>query len=326
VLAIRFSVPLAEERLIADCKDRKKPRPFERILWTRGLATFAQADRSVVVVPRVPWQARDFGAQGDVEIMEAKEVSDGKSEHEAIDRSYGDADPVLDRVTILRRQRVQQQDGTLAKDLGNEDLKLRQMLIVGHPLTNLNRVIRTLSSVGQRADQGSEDARWLKLRTCYNAAVVARVMLLRFACETKWTPETEWSVYARKKLTYGDVPPHKARQLAKLALDRDFFEGLPSPEYTDEIVSVIGALISQPAVAAFVPQALDFRLFGQELSSEDGSESLTGILYPDSVRLGKRVLSTLSYAADVHANLWEADESVRGSEVPTDHGPSPKLQ
>lgn len=37
VLAIRFSVPLAEERLIADCKDRKKSRPFERILWTRGL-------------------------------------------------------------------------------------------------------------------------------------------------------------------------------------------------------------------------------------------------------------------------------------------------
>lgn len=326
VLAIRFSVPLAEERLIADCKDRKKSRPFERVLWTRGLATFAQADRSVVVVPRVPWQAREFGAQGNVEIMEAKEVSDGTAEDKTTDRSFGDADPVLDRVMTLRRQRVQQQDGTLAKDVGKEDLKLRQMLIVGHPLTNLNRVIRTLSSVGKQAHQGSEDARWLRLRTCYNAAVVASVMLLRFACETKWTPEAEWSDYAHKKLTYGDVPPQKARQLAKLALDRDFFEGLPSPEYTDEIVGVIGALISQPVAATSVPQALDFRLFGQELSSEGISESFKGILHSDSVRLSKRVLSALSYAAGVPANLWEADEIVRGSVVSTDHGTSKKPQ
>ena len=130
VLAIRFSVPLAEERLIADCKDRKKPRPFERVLWTRGLATFARADRSVVVLSRVPWQVRELGAQGNVEIMEAKEVSDGVGEDGATDRSYGEADPSLDRVATLRRQRVQQQDGTLAKDLAKEELKLRQMLIV----------------------------------------------------------------------------------------------------------------------------------------------------------------------------------------------------
>jgi len=39
LLAIRFSVPLAEERLVADCKDRRKPKPFERIygfaVWRR---------------------------------------------------------------------------------------------------------------------------------------------------------------------------------------------------------------------------------------------------------------------------------------------------
>jgi hypothetical protein len=325
VVAIRFGVPLAEERLIADCKDRKKPRPFERVLWTRGLATFARADRSVVVLPRVPWQAREFGAQGGVEIMETKEVSGGAKDG-ATDSSYGEADPALERVTEVRRQRVHQQDGTLARDLGKEDLKLRQMLIVGHPLTNLNRIIRMLSSVGEGTERGSEDARWLKLCSCYNAAVVASVMLLRFASETKWTPEAEWSDYARKKLTYGDVPPQKARQLAKLALDRDFFEGMPSPEYTEEVVSVIGTLISQPAAAATVPQALDFKLFGQELGSEDSSQTLSNVLHPDSARLGKRVLSALSYAADIPADLWEADENVRGPAVPADSGASPKLR
>lgn len=308
LLAIRFSVPLAEERLIADCKDRKKPKPYERVLWTRGLASFAHADRAVVVLPRTPWQAREFGAQGGVEIVEARTISTMETTGEERYWAYGEADPALARLTELRRQRVRQQDGDLAKELAREDLKLRQMLIVGHPLTNLNRIIRALSSIGKQTEQGTEEMRWLRLRTCYNAAVVAGVMLVRFACETKWTPMEEWSEYARKKLTYGDVPPQKARQLAKLALDTSFFEGLPSPEYTEEIIGVIGALISQPVAASTIPQALDYRLFGQELSDEDVPELRVGLPHAYSDKLSKQVLSTLSYAAEVSTDLWTADE------------------
>lgn len=315
LLAMRFTVPLSEERLIADCKDRRKPKPYERILWTRGLASFARADRAVVVVPRVPWQAREFGTQGNVEILETREISAETADGDAIDAAYGEADSTLDQLTTLRKQRVQQQDGGLAKELAREDLKLRQMLIVGHPLTNFNRLIRTLASVGKRVDQGTDEMRWLKRRTCYNAGVIAGVMLVRFACETKWTPEEEWTDYARKKLTYGDVPPHKARQLAKLALDADFFEGLPSPEYTDEIVGAIGSLIAQPIAASTVPQALDFGLFGQELVSEDAPNSQVGAAFGDSARLGKQVLSALSYAAEVPTGLWEADYSGHDSAV-----------
>ena len=155
VLAIRFSVPLAEEKLIADCKDRKKPKPYERVLWTRGLASFAHVDRAVVVLPRVPWQAREFSAQGGVEIVEAREVFGKAADGETSYWPYGEADPALDRLTKLRKQRVQQQDDNLAKELAKEDLKLRQMLLVGHPLTNLNRIIQTLASVGKLGGPGA---------------------------------------------------------------------------------------------------------------------------------------------------------------------------
>ena len=326
VLAIRFHVPLVEEKLIADCKDRKRSKPYERVLWTRGLASFARVDRAVVVLPRVPWQAREFSAQGGVEIVETREVSGEAADSELSYSPYGEADPALDRLTALRKQRVQQQDANLARELAKEELKLRQMLLVGHPLTNLNRIIQTLSSVGKQADQGPEESRWLRLRTCYNAAVVAGVMLVRFACETKWTPEEEWSEYARKKLTFGDVPPNKARQLAKLALDTEFFEGLPSPEYTEEIVGVVGALISQPAAASTVPQALDYKLFGQGLGSEDAPKLQVGVLDAGSAKLGRQVLSALSYAAEVPVSLWEADEEGSGSAAPTGGEPAYRLK
>jgi hypothetical protein len=311
VLALRFNLPLAEERLVADCKDRKKPRPFERVLWTRGLASFSHADRSVVVLPRAPWQAREFGAEGGVEILETDEIRDYLNSQEKLYQPFGEADPTLSHAVELRKKRVLKQDESLAKNLAREDLRLRQMLVKGHPLTNLNRVIRILSSVGENISQSTVNTDWLKLYVCFNAAVVASVMLVRFATENKWTPESDWSDYARKRLTYGDVPPQKARQLAKLALDHDFFEGLPSPEYTDEIIEIIKKLIAQPKAASAVPYALDFRLLGQTLGGEESSITILGELQEDADKIGRQFLSALAYSAAIRPNLWYSEESRR---------------
>ena len=309
VLALRFNLPLSEERLIADCKDRKKPRPFERVLWTRGLASFSHANRSVVVLPRAPWQAREFGSEGGVEVLETSEIRNHLNAQDGPYQPFGEADPVLTHTVELRKHRVPKQDESLAKDLARDDLRLRQMLVKGHPLTNLNRIIRTLSTVGGNLKQGTANIDWLKLYICFNAAVVASVMLVRFAAENKWTPEADWSDYARKRLTYGDVPPQKARQLAKLALDRDFFEGLPSPEYTDEIIEVIKELIAQPEVACAVPYALDFQLLGQVLGGEESQVTVLGKLREDADKVNKRILSALTYSASIRPNLWRPEDN-----------------
>jgi hypothetical protein len=201
------------------------------------------------------------------------------------------------------------------------------MLVRGHPLTNLNRIIRILSSVGENVSKTTEDTSLLKLHVCFNAAVVASVMLVRFAIENKWTPEADWSDYARKRLTYGDVPPQKARTLAKLALDRDFFDGLPSPEYTDEIIEVIKKLISQPEAAAIVPYALDFRLLGQALGGENLSISVLDKFQEAADKIGKQILSALSYSATVRPDLWYLldDHSTQVESNETQQGTLPDL-
>lgn len=308
LLAIKFGVPLNEERLIADCKDRRKPRPFERILWTLGLASFTHANRSVVVVPQAPWQAREFASQGGVEILGSEEIEKFLRSIETSVHPFGEADPNLADQFDLIKNRIQHQE----KDFVREDLKLRQMLVIGHPLTNLNRIIRILSSIGKTSMHPIDDMAWLRRYICFNAAVTASVMLVRFATESKWTPEADWSDYARKKLTYGDVPPQKARQLAKLALDHDFYEGLPTPEYTDEILHVIKSLINHPSVAAITPFTLDFQLFGKVLDSvsKDYVVPELGERQESALRIGKQILSALAYAAEVPANLWEPEEAI----------------
>jgi len=133
-------------------------------------------------------------------------------------------------------------------------------------------------------------------------------MLVRFASHSKWSPENHWSDLARKRLTYGDVPSQKARKLAKFALARDFLHDLPAPPYTDEIVEAIRFLISRPKLAAYAPYALDLRLLGRALGSlpDDYVCPILGDSQDDALRMGRRILSALAYAAEVPADLWDA--------------------
>ncbi len=141
LLALRFSVPLNEERLIADCKDRKRPKPFERILWTRGLASFSNATQAIVVLPKAMWQVREFASEGKIQVLESYEVDRYLKTVSARYLPFSDADPVVSRLLYQNTDR----------ESYREDLRLRQMLVFGHPLTNLNRIIKTLQFTGKTA-------------------------------------------------------------------------------------------------------------------------------------------------------------------------------
>lgn len=308
LLGIRFSVPLAEEKLIADCRDRKKPRTFARILWTLGLASFSKADRSVVVTSRAPWQAREFASTSThgIEILGTIDIDTFLDSVKDSFHSFGEADSITAQQFFLAKK------GSSDKKLLRKDLMLRQMLVIGHPITNLNRIIKILSYVGKFSDKSTKEPDWLKRYICFNAAVLAGIMLVRFAVESKWTPENEWTNYALKKLTYGDVPPQKARQLAKLALDNIFTKELPTPEYSDEIINVIKFLISNPYIATLTPYALDFHLLGHILGSlpDDYVSPILGTFQEDTIKVCKKVLSVLSYAAEVSVDLWKPQTSI----------------
>lgn len=307
VLAIKFNSPLYEERIVIDCKDRKRPRPFERILWTAGLSLFSRANRSIVVLPYAPWQAREFASLGKVEILEVDEIH---SYLQSISKSFcpfGDADPVLIKQLILEQKRINSPEG---KELQKADNRLRQILVTGSPLTNLNRIIHMLSIYGKPNVCATYN--WYKKYVCFNAAIIASVMLVRFAAESKWTPEIQWSDFACKKLTYGDISLEKARQLTKLALSYDISKGLPKPQYTEEILQIIKSLIAQPRVAAYVPYTLDLHLFGQVLGGNIASDYVSPVLGPsmqeNAYKLGKRILSALAYAAEIPANTWNIEK------------------
>jgi len=300
VLAIRFTLPLAEERLVLDCKERRKSKPFERILWTRGLADFADATRAIIVSPTPPWTAREFAGHGDVEIL----TNDVVAAHlKKLGRGYlpfGDADSALaDSIPIIGHEETR-------KSFQQKELKLRQMLTHGNPLTNLNRVMQMLSTSELSFDKPDQRDIFFR-RFVYNAAAIAAVMFVRFAATSKWTPEKDWMDHAKKLLTYGDLPPKKAQQLAKLvgALP-EASGGLPAPDYLDEFLQLLARMIERPEAAAMLPYAIDLELQGKALSrvpTDYFPVTMRG-LEGDVTSLCKRTLSAISFATKLPVNVW----------------------
>lgn len=314
ILAIRFAAPLSEERVVIDCKNKKKPHPYERILWVKGLSFFANANRQAVILPNVPWQAREFGEQGSVEILNSKDLpSDDTDSGENGTIAFSDADQKLELITNIRKKYAKQYDQDAARGLAREEIELNRMLVEGHPITNLNRIIVMLSEVGGSIDkdtgQESDYLRWLKLKTCCNGAVIAGVMLLRFACENKWTMESDWTAYAQKKMTYGDISPQQAQRLAgKLVGEAQIGDSL-SPTYTEELISVIKMLIEDQDMAAKVPYALDYYLFGSlSLTYSNKSERIVPRQVEEkTMRAVRQIISALSYAAEISSKIWSRE-------------------
>lgn len=307
LLAIRYSVPLNEERLVADCKEKRRSRPFERILWTLGLATFSNATQKIVVTQRPPWQAREFASQGGVQILDQDTIDDYLTSNVGQFTPFGEASFLFSK----RYSQNRAASSTVLREVLRNDLRLRQMLVLGHPITNINRIIKTLRTVNEEFNSNSAEAKWMQKYVSYNAAVIASVMLLRFICEIKWTPPSDWMDYARKRLTYGDVPRQKARQLARFALDQDWSDELPAPEYSDELIKLVDILAKDPWTSLHIPYVIDLQLMGCNLGDTPPTfwPSFITASREEILSTSRKLLSVLSYAANLPSDYWNHNKA-----------------
>jgi hypothetical protein len=95
-----------------------------------------------------------------------------------------------------------------------------------------------------------------------------------------------------------------------LALERDYYEGLPAPKYSEELIGVLGSLISNPVTAASVPYFLDYYLLGIVFSRINKKYIPTCLStgYDETYRMAKKILSALSYSADITVDIWGEDK------------------
>src|SRR5438876_5362374 len=69
VWGVKFLPPMRRSTAVVDCKNKARSKPYERILWTRGLAAYVGADQVFVGLPRANWTAIDFAHQGGISLI-----------------------------------------------------------------------------------------------------------------------------------------------------------------------------------------------------------------------------------------------------------------
>lgn len=286
VFGVRFSSPWYRETVVIDCKDRRKSKPFERILWVCGLRDAAHASRAMVVLPKsVPWQAFSFANGLSVEILREDCIEEFLSKR----NGFGECSEAFQLCESRCRATLSYSE----KDLIPLKLRLQSMLTHGHPITNINAAIGILEELTQKTTDFSYVHSWYSLYVCYEAATIIAAMLCYFICEVKFLSEKDWVDYALKKLTYGDIPPKKAMALAKSAFHKDFYDGFPAPHYAEEFIHLVSELMKRGSTR--FPSFVEAKLISRAQLDEKNE------------LLVKRFLSLLSYASGISAEIWETE-------------------
>ncbi|CAM3574707.1 hypothetical protein DEFR109230_03610 [Deinococcus frigens] len=293
VVAVNFTPTDAEERVIVDCKDRERPKPYERILWVSGLKKYASANRAVFSAPRIPLHAREFAMRGGVEILDSPTIDERIESKKYIDYGYGAASHSLTVELERKWSSVRSQN----RELKSSYTDMLSTVIHGNPVTNLNRIISYAISV-YNIKPSNSDIAWLKRHICLEGASLFALMLARIASETRILRSTDREDNIRKKLTYGEINPNVIERIFRIAGLGD--DPIAAPDYSTNIIEIINEYTGSSTMN-LVPFNTDLYIFGHCLLKTGGisEDPAYQIAFPAIEKDAKSIISAYCYATKI---------------------------
>jgi hypothetical protein len=278
IWGIRYLPPIVPSVAIVDCKDARKPRTYERILWTKGLGEYDNADQLYVAAPKPSWKAIDFGRRAGVHVVPYALVRNHLGNLQPNLHAYGQARHDLYGTFFASRAKVLKADSQIGESL----FRARQMYRFGLSITNLNRAIDGLrqSSESLSGTVPESDRAVLWFYTCCEYIAAFALNLLKVAEETFSLSDHDRQNLLVMRLTYGDLRPDKAREIAQLSYDlgvertrralpielqsRITVETpsiLEPPPYATSIVGLLERVLANPMLYWHSVRLLDAMLF-----------------------------------------------------------------
>lgn len=295
VMGIMFTFPFQIQRIICDCKNKTKAKPYERIFWAKGLGEFVKATKVFVALNKTQDVIIKFANTGGVKIL----TNDIIDEYGDAKPSYGLADPVY----------YEQYEKVIVK-VAKSDVfinqihsRVKKLYLYENPYLALNIAIADLCSLSNRLrfhEKNDNDTNAsMKYLICELSVVVA-IQLLSICSDVLGLPEGSRRQQITSKLTFGDLEPQTiknimqdaknlANEIVKSSVPKsvapkevDFGEITP-PAYTDSFIGLVERALARPQMYLSMPQLLDFMLFEEGLKGRDISdEELRSIFGYDS--------------------------------------------
>jgi hypothetical protein len=341
IWGVRFLPPLRRSTAVVDCKNKTRSKPYERILWAKGMAVYVGADQVFVGVPKANWKAIDFAHQVGISLIPYDVIGAHVSRLPSGREGYGQASFSLYRDFFPSKKKAFRAD----KNLSEQMFEARSYYRLGSPFTNLNRIVERLQFCSQQLGYTSEDqarhSLWL-FTTCELIAAFA-VNLMRAAEGSFFLAPVDRRGLLVKRLTYGDMPADKADEIIKLssglawayaqeALPMEVRAklpagpvdqiSLPAPDYAGEIAEILERVVAQPMMYWEAVRLLDAILFGNmvfgrpvqsgDLPRPEGSADPA-----DIYKAAKNLIVLACDAAGIDRRPFWPERSVAPSGVPT---------
>jgi hypothetical protein len=316
VLGVKFTRPFQPNRVVCDCKDRARTRPFERVLWAKGLSGFLGVSDTYVALPRASRDVIHFAKLGNVRVLPAPAIQ------EVVDRAfegrgtgYGQANEQFYPRFIHAIQQYVRTDSRVEETLS----QVRRQLISANPYAALNLCVIRMQEIVEQLKSTVDplaSAAWRFVAS--ETAVVVSVLVLGICGDTMGMNHTDREHRIITGLTYGDMSPAKAEELFRLTQKLAFEAAgiatpstgftptlavgrVPAPVYADDVCGLVERALSTPEVYHELPQALDTLLFefavqGREFPPETYTVYLRGLMTPERIKGAKNVLAFLQTA------------------------------
>lgn len=317
VLGIKYTYPFEKTMVICDCKNKVRPKPFERIFWTKGLGEYVGVDAEYIALPKVGEDVIEFARKSNVRVISQNELKCYE------DRQIGYADYKYYGEFLQRLEDKKTGDSQVLRYLP----MLKEEYIADNPYVTLNRALLILNKLtqGEWKDNGK------RLIFAEGATVVAYALLEICRDVFGMNAETR-DKYISGKLTYGNSEESYinglienmtkyanevlVEKIPKEFYSKDLIEkiDIPAPHYAKNCIAIIERAYNNPEWYIDVLRNIDFILFEfmlkkHKFNQKVFSEYCKNYLVNEKLKACKNILFFICSSSAVHLEeVWDEEK------------------
>lgn len=287
VLGIQFTLPFKGHRIICDCKNKQKSKPYERIFWAKGLGEFTNASDVYVALPKTSPEIINFALTGGVRVLTNDKISQFSNTPSG---SYGIADEKFYKNFFSSIDKFVKSDKSAEKMW----MTIRKLYLKDDPYTSINIAFNylktSIKNLSLSATNSDQNIFWKYL--CCELVVLIGLQILWICADTYSLPEKAREERILGKLTFGELEAtqvHKllssagelANEIIRANIPSSYlpksklieFGEFPPPDYAYNLIGIVQRALQNPQWYVDMPQLLDFLLFEQGLKGKDFSDN-----------------------------------------------------
>lgn len=297
-------------------QNKVKPKPFERIFWTKGLGEYVGVDDEYIALPKIGPDIIEFARKSKVRVISQNELSNYK------DKQIGYADYQYYGKFMQRLEDKNTGDPQVLHYLPI----LKKEYISDNPYVTLNIALLILNKLSQ--ENWSDDGK--KMIFAEGATVVAYALL--DICRDVFGMSQELrEKYISTKLTYGDSEAtyingliesvtRYANEMLAEKIPKEYYNKnlvermeIPAPHYTKNCIAIIERAYNNPEWYIDMLRNIDFILFEFMLKNQKFdytlfSEHCKNYLVNEKLKACKNVLFFICSSAAVHlGDIWKEE-------------------